>query len=182
MGGSLEYKELQPLLEKPIYKHIKYFVETGTYHADTSLMAANHFERVYTTEIKKELYEKSKQKAIDLKVDNINFYLGDSVELLKEIVPNVSEGAVYFIDAHISGQDSGYNGKQLVPLYEELKVILGHKIGPSIFIFDDVRLFDKYHDWAGITPQGVTGIFQTMGYKIKTAYIVNDRLFVLTKI
>lgn len=67
------------------YKHIKNFVETGTYKADTILMVSKHFLSVYTTEIVPALYNQSKERARQEGVEHITFLLGDSVELLKEL-------------------------------------------------------------------------------------------------
>ena len=182
MGGSLEYNEVKAILQKPIYKNITNFVETGTYKGDTSLMASKYFANVYTMEINEDLYKESKLKAENQNINNIHFYLGDSTELLQVITPKLlDDGAVFFIDAHISGSDSSYNGKQLVPLYEELSIILTHILPPSIFIIDDVRLFNKFDDWKNITTEGVLEIFKSFGYSIKSAYTKNDRLFILTK-
>jgi hypothetical protein len=181
MGGSLEYSEIQPILKKSMYKNIKNFVESGTYLAESTIMASKCFENVYTIEIEEDLYNKSKQKAADKDITNIKFYLGDSTKLLKEIVPKVVDGACFFIDAHLSGEDSNWNGKQRVPLYQELQIILSHKMKPSIFIFDDVRLFNNFHDWSGITQEGIINVFKSFDYKIKTAYISNDRMYILTK-
>ena len=181
MGGSLEYTEIQNATAgRPIYESITNFVETGTYHADTTLLVAQHYDRVYTTEIVAELYTLSKERAIEEDVHNINFYLGDSVELLKEIVPLVTEGCIFFLDAHQSGYDTSNNGKQHVPLLQELDVILAHTLKPSVFIIDDLRLFDKYWDWAGITPDTIVGKFKEFNYEILTHFESNDRYYILT--
>lgn len=185
MGGPLTLEELQETTKGRKHTNIKYFVETGTYKGDTTLMAAQHYSKVYTTEIVEELYKSSMKRAEEENVNNIQFMLGDSVELLKEIVPEVIEGAIFFIDAHISGHDSGWNQKQRVPLMEELNVILSHKLGPSVFIFDDLRFWKgkekQVWDWEHISAQDVLKCFIDHGYDICTFYEKNDRFFVLTK-
>ena len=182
MGGSLEYKEIQNATEGRVHATIKNFVETGTYKADTTLMAAKHYENVFTTEIHNKLYENSKRRAESEGVTNITFMLGNSIDLLKDIVPQVTDGAVFFIDAHISGSDSGWNGAQRVPLFEELDVILDGKVGPSVFIFDDIRLWkNETWDWAHISNMKIIERFKKKGYNIVTFYEENDRFFVLTK-
>ena len=65
---------------------IKTFVETGTYQGATSRMASQHFDKVITFEIKKELYEQSKAEGDAKGHTNITYYLGDTVVLLKEII------------------------------------------------------------------------------------------------
>ena len=93
MGGSLTYDELADYLGWDLYKKIKNFVETGTYKADTTLMAAKHFQNVYTTEIVPALHNESKTKAEKAGLENITFLLGVSVELLKTITPKVLDCA-----------------------------------------------------------------------------------------
>lgn len=181
MGGSLKFEEFSPYLKWGSYKNIKSFVETGTYKAETTLMVAKHFETVYTTEIVPELHNISKKKAVEQKVTNVEFLLGDSVELLKEITPKVLEGAVFFLDAHQSGGDTSNNGKNHVPLLQELDVILSHKVKPSIYIVDDLRLFDRYWDWKGITIDTIVDKFAEHGHNIDSYFISNDRFYVLTR-
>lgn len=181
MGGSLIYSEISTIMSCDRYKDIKYFIETGTYKGDTTLMAAEHFLEVYTTEIVPLLYEGSKLRAIDKGINNINFLLGDSVELLKKIMPRLDGGAVFFLDAHQSGCDTSNNGKNHVPLFQELEVILDRNIGPSIYIIDDLRLFDKFWDWKGISEKSILDIFSKNGHIVDISFEKNDRYYVLTK-
>ena len=56
MGGSLKESEITNIKQVGLsYKNIKNFVETGTYKADSTILAAKHFDHVYTIEI----FEKS---------------------------------------------------------------------------------------------------------------------------
>lgn len=185
MGGSLQFEEIQEATHGRTHQNIKNFVETGTYKGDTTLMAAQHFEKVFTTEIFEPLHLETRKRAEDSGVSNITFLLGDSVDLLKEIVPQVLDGAVFFIDAHISGPDSGWNGAVRVPLMEELSIILEHKLGPSLFIIDDVRFWDgkknEAWDWKHISTEKVIELFEKYDYDVLAYYESNDRFFVLTK-
>ena len=184
MGGSLTYDEIHNATKGRKHSYIKNFVETGTYMADTTLLAAKHYDNVFTTEIDTRRYEQSKKRAEDEGVTNIDFLFGDSIELLETIAPQVTDGAIFFIDAHISGSDSGWNGKIRVPLMEELSVILKHKIGPSVFILDDIRFWKGHEkeawDWSDISTEKVVKLFIDNGYDIATYYESNDRFFVLT--
>lgn len=184
MGGSLHFQEIQAAVRGRIHQNIKNFVETGTYKGDTTLMASKFFEKVFTTEIHEPLYEESKKRAQTEGATNIQFLLGNSVDLLETIVPNVLDGAVFFIDAHISGADSSWNREQRVPLLEELSVILKNKLGPSLFILDDVRFWRgktcEAWDWSHISTDVITDLFVKHGYDILTCYESNDRFFILT--
>jgi hypothetical protein len=181
MGGGLDYSELvNAVKNRPLHAKLKYFVETGTYHGDTSMMASQHFQKVFTTEIMPSLYNMSKTIAESKGIDNIEFMLGDSVKLLHQIMPHVVEGAVFFIDAHQSGGDTGNNGKN-VPLLEELDVILGYKPGPSVYIVDDLRLWKgEVWDWAHVTNKNIVKKFKEHGQKVLSYFEENDRFYVIT--
>ena len=98
--------------------------------------------------------------------------------MLTLIVPQVSDGSVFFIDAHQSGPDTGNNGKW-VPLVEELDIILETKLGPSVFIFDDVRLWKKKcWDWAHITEKSILDQFKKKDVVVIKSYEKGDRFWV----
>ena len=123
------------------------------------------------------------ERANEEEVNNINFYLGDSLDCLPEIALKVRTGAIYFIDAHISGGDSSWNGKNRVPLIEELDIIISEPIGPSVFILDDLRLWKtiKAWDWEHITNESIIKKLKDKGIKIASYFEQNDRFFVFTK-
>ena len=179
----MKYEELLEFYKKyPAFKSVSNFVETGTYKGDTSLMAAEHFDKVFTMEIVEDLYRGSMERAAREGVTNVSFHLGDSLEVLPKILPQVEDGAVFFIDAHQSGPDTGNNQKHLVPLFEELDLILSRDLGPSVFIFDDVRFWEGQRqpawDWAHISVKKILDKFE--GLFVIDSFVSNDRFFVLT--
>ena len=193
MGGNLTEQEIDDCKNHKNYKNIQNFVESGTYKADTTLEAAKKFENVFTIEIVETLFKNAVLRAegklppdplltgTAVQVQNINFSLGDSVEMLKLITPQVTDGAVFFIDAHQSGHDTSNNGKW-VPLIEELEVILSHKLKHSVFIFDDVRLWkQKCWDWAHIDNNIILQHFAKHKYNVFQSYEKNDRFYVFTQ-
>jgi predicted O-methyltransferase YrrM len=95
---------------------IKIFIETGTYKGYTTRMASKHFDQVYTFEIVEELIREAVQLGAQEGCANIKYFLGDSVQLLTILVPQLTQPTMFFLDAHISGPESGFNGKELVPL------------------------------------------------------------------
>jgi hypothetical protein len=185
MGGSLHEDEVKGILSNEKYSNVKNFVETGTYKADTTILASKFFDNVYTTEIIDDLYNDAIKRADSEGINNIKFMLGDSVNLLEEIMTEIQGNAtVFFLDAHISGSDSGWNLKQRVPLLEELNVILKHKLEPSVFILDDMRFWkgkeNQVWDWEHISDMNIIKIFIDNGYKINSFYEKNDRFYVFT--
>ena len=178
MGGSLLADEVMTISK---LKPVKHFVETGTYKAESSILASYVFEDVHTIEIHEGLYNENLQKMSDLGIQNIYSYKGDSTDLLPEIMEKVrSEGSVFFLDAHMSGADSGWNGVKHVPLIPELETILAHRPVGSIYIFDDVRLWGIY-SWTEVTVENILQLMKDRGQEVERQFIQNDRLIVVTK-
>jgi hypothetical protein len=187
MGGSLIYEEIEDIFGKyPVFRKKSNFIETGTYKGDTTMMASKHFKNVYTVEIVPALYNESILRAKKEGAKNINFYLGDSLDLLKVILPKIEDGgsSFFFIDAHQSGYDTGNNNKYLVPLLQELEIIVQHNVKPSVFIFDDVRFWNgetqEAWDWADINREKITSLIEKYGFSILETYTRNDRFYVIT--
>ena len=189
MGGSLKFNEIEETFENnpEVLLRLKKgdFIETGTYHADTSIEMSEYFKNVYTTEIHYENYCYSLDAIESKNITNINTYYGDSLTCLEQIMPLINEWSVFFLDAHVSGDDSSWNGKQLVPLIEELDIILSYnKNNPALYIIDDTRFFDgtiipQPSDWEHISPEKIVNVFLKHGAIPKSVNIQNDRMFII---
>lgn len=185
MGGSLTEDELLYLYKLyPNTKQIQTFVETGTYKGNTCISLSRYFNDIYTIEIVENLYNEARQNAKEAKVNNIKFYLGDSLSVLKEIAPAYKFGAIFFIDAHQSGPDTSNNGIIHVPLLMELDIMLSSNIDKHcVFIFDDLRFFDddaqKPWDWSHISVKNILEKFEQYGYDIIDDYSYNDKFYVI---
>jgi len=145
------------------YKNYPNFLETGTFMGRTILHMEPYFSKLYNIEIKKEFYEYVKN---NYKGDKINFYLGDSEDVLNTILPNINGKSIIFLDGHWSAENTG-RGKKDIPLYEELNSIMSNHIDEAVIIVDDVRMFgrgpnnkDKYDicNWEEINIENVLKI------------------------
>ncbi len=114
---------------------IKTFVETGTYLGNTSLWAANLFEKVITVEFSKSIYEETKNRLKSTK--NIEPLFGDSRQLLPQIVPKLNTPTLFWLDGHWSGDNTSGNENQC-PLIDELNAINKSDVAHFILI-DDAR-------------------------------------------
>lgn len=117
-------------------KHpIKYFVETGTFKGDSSIWAAQYFEKVYTIEIDETLHKNASTRSDAPK--NITFVLGNSKDQLANIVREIDAPALYWLDGHWC---MGAGGKDHeCPLEDELKAIQPRQ--DSVILIDDARCF-----------------------------------------
>jgi len=121
---------------KNVY-HIEDFIETGTYRGDTSLWAASHFSKVYTIEYSKDIYEDTVKRLDNNK--KISLFFGDSRLILQQILPQLRNSALFWIDSHWSGGNT-YGKNDECPLIDEILLINGSEIPHFLFI-DDARLF-----------------------------------------
>lgn len=177
MGGSLTEDEILDISNITKTPLPMVFIETGTYKGDSTRVASKLFTYAMTIEVSQERYEESVGNCKECK--NIMFYLGDSLYWLPTIVEQAkNEKGFWFLDAHISGHDSMYNGKQLVPLIEELEIITPTLTEGSIVVVDDVRLFSQ-NDWAGVSMSSINAVFKKHHKKIRCELVKNDRLIIV---
>jgi hypothetical protein len=122
--------------------NIKNFVETGTYLGDTTINAANVFNKAYTVEIDSKLYHNALAKFNKLSKNNIFAALNNSTAFIHQILPLLSEPTLFFLDAHWSEGITGKLGNQNTPILDELKAIasLGKRQN-YILVIDDLRFF-----------------------------------------
>ncbi len=116
---------------------IETFVETGTYLADTALWASDQFKNVYSIERSPIFYAAARDRFKTR--SNITFLNGDAGERIGEIPSLSSAPAIFWLDAHWSGNDTAGEGDEC-PLAEELSHINAVEIEHFILI-DDARLF-----------------------------------------
>lgn len=149
------------------YADISTIVETGTCRGVGTQQMAEHFERVYTIELDPALHAETQARLREEGLDNITFIQGNSATELDRLVRSLDEPAVFFLDAHWSGDESvdwessrwkGYgmdtahagssgqpDSHEQVPLAEEFDAIARHFPHRAIIYVDDM---DKFN-WLG---------------------------------
>lgn len=119
---------------------IKSVIETGTYKADSTIRFAEIVENVYSIEIDEFNYEWAKWRTKDYK--NIHLFLGNSPDVISQIIETIPEPICFYLDAH---------WKAYWPLKDEIRAI---KPRPnSIIIIHDVKVPNKdfgYDTWKGM--------------------------------
>jgi hypothetical protein len=144
-------------------------IETGTYQGDSTLKFSSLFVKVHTIELSEQWYLFSKERLS--KCPNVVCHLGDSAEVLKELLPTIKEPVIYFLDAHFAGGTTAL-GKEEVPLLRELQSI-NQRSDQDVLIIDDMRLMGKSgesgfeddviypkmtYDWRNVTYNSVCNL------------------------
>lgn len=91
---------------------IKILVETGTFWGEMIYAQRKNFEKIISIELLQKLYNAASKRF--KKYKNIEIINGDSEEILNQIITQILEPAIFWLDGHYSG-------------FEPQKVILKHQ-------------------------------------------------------
>lgn len=126
---------------------LRVLVETGTFYGAMLLAARPHFERLYSIELDDGLH----QRALRLFAGDraVRLVHGDSGEQLPRILAELSEPALFWLDAHYSG-DGTARGPLDTPISAELTAIFKHRAGGHVMLIDDAKDFGRLPDYPPI--------------------------------
>mgnify|MGYP001806117693 FL=1 len=119
-------------------------VETGTYLGDTIYACRNSFEKIYSIDLSIPLHEKAKKRFAGF--SHITLLLGDSTTVLLDVIPQLQEPTLFWLDAHYCGGITGL-GDLETPIWRELEAIFNHHITDHVILIDDARLFQGKNDY-----------------------------------
>jgi hypothetical protein len=114
------------------------FVETGTFLGETTLAMATVFDRCWTVEIDRALYEQAAARFSGH--TNIAALHGDSQALMPQILKEIDAPAIFWLDGHYSRANTG-RGTTDTPIVSELTRIFEHPITQHVILIDDARDF-----------------------------------------
>lgn len=149
-------------------KHVRtVFVETGTADGRAVQQALDcGFKIIYSIEIDSRYYEMADQRFFNEL--GVNLFLGDTLDLLPRIMPNIILPATFWLDAHMQ-PDTGYvTGKVDVPVMQELEIIGSHNIKTHTLMIDDMRLAGEDTYWKDIKVLDIIAAIQ----KINRDYVI----------
>lgn len=131
-----------PVLAKLVEKlraefKIRHFIETGTFLGSTARWASQRFEKVFTIEASKDLWERAAESHAS--INNIEFLYGDSRVVLGDLLPRLASPAIFWLDAHWSAGVT-FGKEAECPLLEELAIIQKH-LDEAFILIDDADLF-----------------------------------------
>jgi hypothetical protein len=139
--------------------HTSILVETGTYMGDMVAAMCNSFNQIFSIELSEKLHRKAVKKFSTY--SHIHLLQGDSGKQLNEIVKQLNEPALFWLDGHYSGGITAMGDKEC-PVPEELATILTSNY-KHVILIDDARLFNGTHDYP--TIEQVENILQSYGAK-----------------
>ena len=117
---------------------LRSLVETGTYYGDMVEAMKCYFDRIYSIELSKELYEKAKLRFDgDKRLEIIH---GDSGVELGKLLRRIDQPALFWLDGHYSAGVTAKGNKD-TPIYEELTHIFSTQNSGYVVIIDDARCF-----------------------------------------
>ena len=99
---------------------------------------------IHSIELDDALYEKAVKKYAE--EPKIHIHHGDSGEVIVEILKQIHEPVLFWLDGHYSGNGTALAELQ-TPIYKELKGILEHHIKNHVILIDDARLFVGHDDY-----------------------------------
>ena len=126
---------------------VRVLVETGTLFGDTLYALRNDFDRLISIELDESLYKAAFRRFRSFK--NIENLHGDSGERIHDVLADLKERAVFWLDGHFSGGITATADEE-TPINRELDAILRHPIRDHIVLIDDARCFGRDPDYPTI--------------------------------
>jgi len=114
-------------------------IETGTFKGDMVLAQKEYFKKIYSIELSQALFEKAKRRFHGQ--PGITLLQGNSGEVIADVLAELKEPAIFWLDGHYSG---GITAKieKFSPISEELELIIANNQLRHIILIDDARGFN----------------------------------------
>lgn len=126
---------------------ISVLVETGTYLGEMIEAVKSEFRKVYSIELGEILYRDAVKKFAEDK--NVVILRGDSAKTITDILSEINEKCVFWLDGHYSSGNTA-KGDKHTPIQDELEHILNHHVKGHILLIDDARLFCGENDYPAL--------------------------------
>lgn len=118
---------------------VRVFIETGTYMGDMVKAMSRTFDRLYSIELSRELYEAAVRRFAGR--PNVTILHGDSGRVIAELLPKIDQPALFWLDGHYSAGVTA-RGDEDSPIREELRHIEAHPLKlRHVLLIDDARCF-----------------------------------------
>lgn len=134
-----------PLVKQTIIKEyqrrfgLRVFVETGTFAGEMIAAVLGRFDRIYSIELDDGWHARAIHRFRGR--PEVTLLHGDSGVRLPEVLAQISEPALFWLDAHYSGPITA-RGLLDSPIVQELDAIAAHPIRSHVVLIDDMRDFN----------------------------------------
>jgi hypothetical protein len=134
-----------PIIKQTLIKdyqrrfNLRVFVETGTFAGEMIDAVLGRFDRIFSIELDQGWYEKAVKRFADR--PEVTLLHGDSGTRLPDVLRQVKEPALFWLDAHYSGPVTA-RGALDSPIVQELEAIAAHPVRGHVVLIDDMRDFD----------------------------------------
>jgi hypothetical protein len=115
-------------------------VETGTLHGDMLQNTCSVFRRSISIELSPHLARRAQQRFA--RTPSVTVLQGDSEQVLRDVLADLAEPALFWLDAHYSADDTA-RGRTDTPIEAELTALLQHPVRGHVLLIDDARAFGK---------------------------------------
>jgi hypothetical protein len=122
-------------------------VETGTYFGEMIAATESGFREIWSIEIDAWLHQRA-QKVFAAK-PHIHLLLGDSRDVLPQVLAKLDRPALFWLDGHFSGGITG-KGSSETPILQELEAIARHRVKEHVLLIDDARDFTGKNDYPSV--------------------------------
>jgi len=140
-----EYSLAHDLIRKLRVKYdVDIFIETGTFIGNSLIGLKDEFSSLYSIELDPGIYQIARKRLIDY--PHVKIIQGDSSKILPGIIKDLSQPAIFWLDAHYSSGVTA-KGELQTPVVKELKGIFSHHIKRHCILIDDVKDFNGTNDY-----------------------------------
>jgi hypothetical protein len=122
-------------------------IETGTFLGDMIEAQRYNFREIYSIELSDKLWNNAKKRFA--KYSHIKIFKGDSGAILKDVLLNINEPSVFWLDAHYDSGETA-KGDTECPIFQELDAVFAGNKFNNIILIDDARSFTGSGDYPTI--------------------------------
>ncbi len=120
------------------------FIETGTYMGEMIDAVLNIFPKIISIEFGSELADRAKKRFSSY--SHVKIIQGDSGKVLPEVMDDITEPCLFWLDAHYSGGVTAKSDLE-TPIVKELCVLLEHNCPDHVILIDDAREFTGQNNY-----------------------------------
>jgi hypothetical protein len=123
---------------------LRNFIETGTYMGEMIDAVLNTFSKITSIEFGPALTERAKNRFSSY--SHVKIIQGDSGQVLPEVMANINEPCLFWLDAHYSGGVTAKNALE-TPIVKELSVLLEYSCPDHVILINDAREFTGQNNY-----------------------------------